>query len=168
MRIGIGVDVHRFVDDAITTGAGTETNRVLVLGGVPFPQEKALRGHSDADAVAHAVSDALLGAAGLGDLGSHFPDTDPRWRGVDSLLLLSQCAQIAARAGWRFVNADCTVVAERPKMAPMREEMITRLTNAVGGPVHVKATRPEGLGSLGRVEGIGCIAVALLERADPS
>jgi 2-C-methyl-D-erythritol 2,4-cyclodiphosphate synthase len=162
-RIGIGVDVHPF-DSGSPTSA---PQRGLVLGGVHFPGARPLRGHSDADALAHAVSDAILGAAGLGDLGAHFPDTDERWRGADSLTLLGRCASLAAADGWRLVNADCTVVAEEPKLAPARAEMIGLLSVAAGGPVHVKATRPEGLGSLGRLEGIGCVAVALLERHPP-
>ncbi|MCU1492931.1 MAG: ispF [Acidimicrobiaceae bacterium] len=158
-RIGIGVDVHPFDgDDEARPG------RQLVLGGVVFAGETPLRGHSDADAVAHAVADAILGAAGLGDLGAHFPDTDERWQGADSLQLLAECSALAGVDGWRLVNADCTVVAERPKLAPAREEMIVLLSTAAGGPVHVKATRPEGLGSLGRLEGLGCMAIALLER----
>jgi 2-C-methyl-D-erythritol 2,4-cyclodiphosphate synthase len=159
-RIGIGVDVHPFDGGE---DAGPE-GRMLVLGGVAFPGERPLRGHSDADAVAHAVADAILGAAGLGDLGMHFPDTEEAWRGADSLALLGECASLAGSDGWQLVNADCTVVAERPRLAPVRAEMIGLLSAAAGGPVHVKATRPEGLGSLGRLEGIGCLAVALLER----
>lgn len=154
-RVGIGIDVHPFTD---------EPGRTLVLGGVPFPDERALQGHSDADAVAHAVADAILGAAGLGDLGVHFPDTDPRWRGSDSLELLARCVGLARASGWQVRNADCTVFAERPKIAPAREEMMARLGQVVGAPVHVKGTRPEGLGALGRVEGIACLAVALLTR----
>ncbi len=157
-RIGLGVDVHPFVD------ASDEEERALVLGGVPFPGERALRGHSDADVVAHAVADAILGAAGLGDLGQHFPDTDVRYRGVQSLTLLAEVAALARQAGWRLVNADCTLVGERPKVAAHRDEMAVRLSAAAQGPVHVKATRPEGLGSLGRVEGLACFAVALLEQ----
>jgi len=157
-RIGLGVDLHRFAADATAPG------RPLVLGGHVFAGETPLVGHSDADVVAHAVGDGILGAAGLGDLGLHFPDTDARWRGADSLEILRQCVALAAVDGWRVVNGDCTVVCERPKLAPAREEMMERLSAAAGGPVHVKATRPEGLGSLGRVEGIACLAVVLLER----
>ena len=158
LRVGLGVDLHRFA-------AGAETDDgPLVLGGVHFAGERPLVGHSDADAIAHAVADAVLGAAGLGDMGDHFPDTDPAWRGADSMGLLSAAVAAAAGAGWRFVNADCTLVAERPRVAAVRDEMVARLSGAAGGPVHVKATRPEGLGSLGRVEGVACLAVALLER----
>lgn len=158
-RIGLGVDLHRFADAPSGTGG-----RDLVLGGVTFAGELPLVGHSDADAIAHAVGDAILGAAGLGDLGMHFSDTDPTWQGVDSLVILAGCAKLAKDAGWRVVNADCTIVAERPRVAPVREEMITRLSAAAGAPVHVKATRPEGLGTLGRVEGVACLAVVLLDR----
>jgi 2-C-methyl-D-erythritol 2,4-cyclodiphosphate synthase len=157
LRVGLGVDLHRFVD-------GPAADQPLVLGGVTFPDERGLVGHSDADAVAHAVTDAVLGAAGLGDMGTHFPDTDPAWRGADSLELLSAAVAAASSAGWRFVNADCTLVAERPHVAEAAAEMVRRLSAAAGGPVHVKATRPEGLGSLGRVEGVACLAVALLAR----
>lgn len=151
MRVGIGVDVHPFADD-----------RPLVLGGVRFEGERGLAGHSDADAVAHAVADALLGAAGLGDLGAHFPDTDPQWAGADSLGLLAEVARRLAAAGWRTGNVDCSVVLEAPRLAPHRAEMESRLSAAAGGPVSVKATRPEHLGALGRGEGVACLAVALV------
>jgi 2-C-methyl-D-erythritol 2,4-cyclodiphosphate synthase len=157
-RVGLGIDLHRF-EEAVEA-------RPLVLGGVRFEGERGLVGHSDADVVAHAVADAILGAAGLGDIGTHFPDTDERWRGADSLQLLAEVARRVADAGWRLVNADCTLVGERPKVAPAREEMARLVSAAAGGPVQVKATRPEGLGSLGRVEGLACLAVALLERDD--
>jgi 2-C-methyl-D-erythritol 2,4-cyclodiphosphate synthase len=156
-RIGLGVDVHPFLEEGTDPG-----ERVLVLGGVHFPGERPLVGHSDADAVAHAVGDAILGAAGLGDLGMHFPDSDPVWKGADSLTILAGCVALAKEAGWKVVNADCTVVTERPKVAPVRDEMIARLSAVAGAPIHVKATRPEGLGTLGRVEGIACLAVVLL------
>lgn len=158
-RIGVGIDVHPFA-----AAGEADDDRRLVLGGVEFPGHNPLRGHSDADAVAHAVADAMLGAAALGDLGAHFPDTDARWLGADSLTLLAACAELVAAEGWQLVNADCTVVAEQPKLAPARAAMIDRLSAAAGGPVHVKATRPEGLGSLGRLEGIACMAIALLQR----
>lgn len=153
-RTGIGIDVHPFSPDG---------GRRLVLGGVSFPGENGLEGHSDADVVAHAVSDAMLGAAALGDIGMHFPDSDEQWRGADSLYLLAEVAKRVMAAGYRLVNADCTVVAERPRISAMREEMMTKLSTAANGPVHVKATRPERLGALGRVEGIACVAVASLE-----
>ncbi len=163
LRIGLSVDIHAF-DPTAEPGSP----RCLVLGGVVFPGEVPLRGHSDADAVAHAVGEAMLGAAGLGDLGSHFPDDDPLWLGADSLALLAACAALVAADGWALANADCTLVAERPRVAPVRAEMMARLAKAARGPVHVKATRPEGLGSLGRGEGVACYAVALLQRAGGS
>lgn len=156
LRVGQGFDVHPFAPEA--------ADRVLVLGGVVFPGERGLLGHSDADVVTHALADGVLGAAGLGDLGAHFPDTDPRWRGADSLDLLAECVRLASASGYRLVNADCTVVCERPKLAPHRDQMIANLSLAANAAVHVKATRPEGLGSLGRVEGIACFAVVLLEQ----
>ena len=155
-RVGIGIDVHRFGDDP---------GRPLVLGGVVFPGEAGLEGHSDADVVAHAVCDALFGAAGLGDIGLHFPDSDESWRGADSLGLLAEAAERVRRAGYRLVNADWSVVTERPRLASMRDEMMVKLSAAAGGPVHVKATRPESLGALGRVEGIACFAVATIEES---
>jgi 2-C-methyl-D-erythritol 2,4-cyclodiphosphate synthase len=157
-RIGLGVDLHRFAEPGAAEG------RELILGGVRFPGEQALVGHSDADAIAHAVGDAILGAAGLGDLGTHFPDTDPKWHGADSLAILTECTRLAAVEGWRLVNADCTILADRPRIAPARAEMVDRLSAAAGAPIHVKATRPEGLGALGRVEGVACLAVVLLAR----
>jgi 2-C-methyl-D-erythritol 2,4-cyclodiphosphate synthase len=153
VRVGLGIDAHRFSDD---------TDRVLVLGGVEFVGERGLEGHSDADAVAHACADALLGAAALGDLGAHFPDTDPRWAGADSLELLRQVAGLVRADGWEPGNVDCTLVLEAPKVAPHRERMQERLTGAVGAPVHVKATRAEQMGALGRGEGVACWAVALV------
>jgi 2-C-methyl-D-erythritol 2,4-cyclodiphosphate synthase len=156
MRVGLGIDVHPFA-------AATDQRR-LVLGGVVFEGELGLRGHSDADVVAHACSDALLGAAGLDDLGHHFPDTDPRWKDADSITLLTEVAAIVRRAGWEPVNIDCSVVCEAPRLAPRRAAMCERLTAAVGADVTVKATRPEQLGSLGRGEGIACLAVALVDR----
>ncbi len=155
LRVGQGLDVHAFSDDPA---------RPLVLGGVAITGEGArgLDGHSDADAVSHAVADAVLGAAGLGDLGRHMPDTDDRWSGADSLDILRRVVSLAADAGWAPVNADCTVVAERPRLAPHVPTMAARLSEALGAPVNVKATRAEGLGALGRAEGIACTAVVLL------
>ncbi|MGD9797267.1 MAG: 2-C-methyl-D-erythritol 2,4-cyclodiphosphate synthase [Acidimicrobiia bacterium] len=154
-RVGMGFDVHPFSEDA---------DRVLVLGGVTFPGEVALSGHSDADVVAHAAADALLGAAGLGDIGMHFPDTDPTLAGADSIELLRRVAAMVRGEGWSVANVDCSVVAERPRLADRRDAMQERLTSAVGSPVTVKGRRAEGLGALGRGEGIACYAVALLER----
>ena len=159
MRVGHGFDVHAFSPDP---------ERRLVLGGVSFEGHRGLTGHSDADVVAHAVADALLGPAGLGDLGRHFPDTDPEWAGVDSLHLLGEVVLRVARAGWRPVNADCTVVLEAPALAPHRSLMEERLGAALRAPVTVKASRAEGLGALGRGEGIACWTVALLEPVVPS
>ena len=156
IRVGLGFDVHPFTPDA-------EAGRPLILAGVAFPGEPALAGHSDADVVAHAVADAILGAAGLGDLGLHFPDSDPAWRDADSIRLLAETARLAAADGWRVVNVDCSVVLEAPRLAPHRAAMQARLRAAVGGAVSVKAKRAEGLGALGRGEGIACYAVALLE-----
>ncbi|HZQ28764.1 MAG TPA: 2-C-methyl-D-erythritol 2,4-cyclodiphosphate synthase [Acidimicrobiales bacterium] len=153
MRVGSGFDVHPFSDDP---------GRALVLGGVVFEGERGLAGHSDADAVAHAVADALLGAAGLGDIGTHFPDTDPAWAGADSVALVHQVAGLVRDAGWQAANVDCTVVLEAPKLAPRRAEMERTLSEAVGAPVTVKGKRAEGLGALGRGEGVACFAVALL------
>ena len=153
VRVGQGFDVHAFSDDP---------TRALVLGGVTFAGEPGLIGHSDADAVAHACADALLGAAGLGDIGQHFPDTDERWRGADSIALLGEVARLVAGAGYEIGNVDCAVVCERPKLAPMRDEMQRRLTEAVGAPVTVKGNRAEGLGAIGRAEGIACFAVAVV------
>ena len=164
-RVGLGVDVHPFAEPTPDGPAEPAAIASWSSGASRFPGERALRGHSDADVVAHASPTPILGAAGLGDLGVHFPDTDERWRGADSLVLLRTVVERAAAEGWRVVNADCTVVGERPKIVARREEMVARLSEAAGAPVHVKATRPEGLGSLGRVEGIACLAVVLLERS---
>ncbi|HUR17589.1 MAG TPA: 2-C-methyl-D-erythritol 2,4-cyclodiphosphate synthase [Acidimicrobiales bacterium] len=159
-RVGHGFDVHPFSDDP---------ERPLILGGVAFDEEgRGLTGHSDADVVAHAVADALLGAAGLGDLGSHFPDEDPAWAGADSLALLAEVVKRVGDAGYRPGNADCSVVLDAPRLAPHRRDMEARLGAAVGCPVSVKATRPEGLGALGRGEGIACWAVALVQPSDDS
>ncbi len=153
VRVGQGFDVHAFVDDP---------TRVLVLGGVVFDGEKGLAGHSDADVVAHACADALLGAAGLGDIGQHFPDTDERWRGADSIELLRVVASKVRDAGYEPGNVDAAVVCERPKLAPRRTEIEANLSSAVGAPVTVKGNRAEGLGAIGRVEGIACFAVAIV------
>lgn len=155
MRIGQGLDIHAFSDDPA---------RPLVLGGVTIPGATGLAGHSDADAVVHACIDALLGAAGLGDIGTLYPDTDATFAGVDSIALLGDTMRRLAADGWIVHNLDCTVVAEAPKLAPHRSEMRAILEGAVGAPVNVKATRAEGLGALGRVEGIMCTAVALIGR----
>lgn len=155
IRVGQGFDIHPFSDDP---------SRPLVLGGITFPGEKGLVGHSDADAVAHAITDALLGAAGLGDIGLHFPDTDPAWRGANSMNLLAATVTLVRDRGWSIANVDTSVVLETPKLAPYRGAMVEALTETVGAPVSVKAKRAEGLGAVGRREGIACFAVALLIR----
>jgi 2-C-methyl-D-erythritol 2,4-cyclodiphosphate synthase len=134
-----------------------------VLGGVAF-DGPGLDGHSDADVVAHAAADALLGAAGLGDIGEHFPDTDPRWKGADSLQLLAHVAGLVREAGWAIGNVDCSVVCEAPKLAPQRAAMQANLSTACSAPVSVKGRRAEGLGALGRREGIACWAVAVITK----
>lgn len=154
MRIGQGYDVHRLVE-----------GRKLILGGVDVPYEKGLLGHSDADVLAHAIADALLGAAALGDIGGLFPDTDPRYEGADSLLLLRDTVKAVENAGWRVGNMDATVVAQAPKLKPYIEEMRRRLAEACGvavGQISVKATTEEHLGFTGAGEGIAAQAVCLL------
>ena len=155
MRVGQGFDVHRFSDDP---------DRRTVLAGCTFGGVRGLVGHSDADVIAHACADALLGAAGLGDIGQHFPDTDPEWEGADSMRLLAQVRTLIEADGWIVSNIDCAVVCEQPKLAPRRAEMEENLTDAVGAPVSVKGNRAEGLGALGRSEGIACFASALISR----
>ena len=151
-RVGQGFDVHAFSDDP---------GRALVLGGVAVAGP-GLKGHSDADVVCHAIIDALLGAAGAGDIGTMFPDTSPALEGADSLeLLVRALGRISPP--WRVVNVDCTVIAEAPRLASYRETMERRLGDALGAPVSVKAKRAEALGALGRREGIACLAVVLLE-----
>ena len=156
-RAGIAYDSHRFM----------QSGGRLVLGGVEFPGEPGLIGHSDADVVSHALADALLGAAGLGDIGDHFPDADPRWADADSIDLLRRVAALLAADGWRPVNCDLTVVAERPRLGPVKAAMATRLAGALavdGARVNVKATSNEGMGFIGRGEGIAALAVAQIER----
>lgn len=155
VRVGQGFDVHPFIEDA---------ERPLVLGGVTFDSPRALRGHSDADVVAHACADALFGAAGLGDIGQHFPDTDATWAGADSIELLAEATRRVRAEGWEVGNVDASVVTDHPKMAPERDEMQRILSTAVGAPVSVKGRRPEGLGALGRGEGVACWAVAVITR----
>jgi len=153
VRCGLGVDTHRFAP-----------GRRLVLGGVEVPSERGLAGHSDADVLAHAVTDSILGAAGLGDIGAHFPDTDPRWKDADSLALLREVVALAASAGWAVAHVDATVMLERPKLAPFRDTIAASLAAATGGSVSVKATTGEGMGFVGREEGVAALAVATLER----
>ena len=148
-RVGIGYDSHRFAE-----------GRRLVLGGVEFPGEQGLAGHSDADVVTHAVIDALLGAGGMGDLGTLFPPDDEEWRDADSIDMLGVAI---GRVAGRPVNVDVTVICERPRLDEHRAEMQRRLSEALSAPVSVKATTNEGMGAIGRGEGIACIAVALVE-----
>ena len=155
MRIGCGYDVHRLVE-----------GRRLILGGVEVPYERGLLGHSDADVLTHALMDALLGAAGLGDIGRLFPDSDPAYEGADSVALLREVMERLRTCGLRLGNADMTVIAQRPKLAPYIGEMRRRLAAAMDAPealVNVKATTEEGLGFTGRGEGIAAQAVVLLE-----
>lgn len=154
VRVGQGFDVHR---------VGEDLDRPMVLGGCRFTGP-GLVGHSDGDVVAHAIADALLGAAGLGDLGEHFPDTDPAFEGADSIDLLRRVALDVGAAGWSIGNADCSVVCDAPRLAPMRDQMQARLRDAIGAPVSVKGRRPEGLGALGRGEGIVCFAAVVITR----
>ena len=155
IRVGQGFDVHRTGDDP---------SRPLILGGCTFAGLPGLVGHSDGDAVAHAIADALLGAAGLGDIGQHFPDTDLAFHGADSIELLRQVVAEVTAAGWSVGNADCSVICDQPKLSPVRDEMEGRLAAAVGAPVSVKGRRPEQLGALGRGEGLAVFAVAVLVR----
>ncbi len=157
IRVGMGFDVHPPTDDP---------TRPLVLGGVTFEGACGLAGHSDADVIAHAATDALLGAAGLGDIGSWFPDTDPTLAGADSVVLLARAVEAVRAAGWAPVNVDCVVVLDLPKLAPRRQEMQDRLSAAVGAPVTLKGKRTEGVGSLGRGEGVAAWAVALVSRPE--
>jgi len=155
VRVGQGFDIHRTGDDQ---------DRPMVLGGVEFPGLAGLVGHSDGDAVAHAVTDALLGAAGLGDIGQRFPDTDPSLAGASSLDLLRTVVALVVAEGWTIGNLDCSVVCDSPTLAPMRDQMQQRLSDAVGAPVTVKGRRAEGLGAVGRSEGIVCFASAVITR----
>ncbi len=153
LRIGQGFDVHPWSE---------EPDRVLVLGGVVFPGEQGLDGHSDSDVAAHACTDALFGAAGLGDIGTNFPDTDPQHAGADSVALLRLAAERVLEAGWTIANVDCTLILDRPRLAGVRSEMEVNLAAAVGAPVTVKGKRTEGVSGLqGGVQGH---AVALLWR----
>ena len=157
LRIGIGVDAHAL-----------ERGVPLVLGGVRLDYDRGLAGHSDGDVLAHALTDALLGAAGLGDIGALFPSSDESYRGANSLDLLREAYRQVLEAGWKLVNADCVLVGEKPKIAPYREEMRQRLSEAVGGgEVNVRATTTDQLGFTGRGEGLAAHAVALLESAPP-
>jgi 2-C-methyl-D-erythritol 2,4-cyclodiphosphate synthase len=156
MRIGHGYDVHRLVP-----------GRRLILGGVDIPHETGLLGHSDADVLLHAICDAILGAIGEGDIGRHFPDTDPAYKGASSIMLLQQVMGIAGSRGYRVGNVDATIVAQKPKLAPYISQMVGNIADALGceyDRVNVKATTTEELGFAGRKEGIAAYGVALLER----
>jgi 2-C-methyl-D-erythritol 2,4-cyclodiphosphate synthase len=155
LRVGQGYDVHRLV-----------RGRRLFLGGEEIPFDLGLEGHSDADVILHALGDAMLGAAGLGDLGSYFPPGDPKWKGASSSRLIELIGERVCEAGWRVVNCDLTLLAERPKLAPHRERIRTRVAGLLGidtGAVGLKATTNEGLGAIGRGEGMAAFAVVLLE-----
>ena len=158
MRIGNGYDVHRLVAD-----------RPLVIGGIDIPYEKGLLGHSDADVLTHAVCDALLGAAGLGDIGLHFPDTDDRYKGINSLALLSQSYEMVLRKGYILINMDAVIFAQAPKLAPYRtamQEKIAEILQVSVDCINVKATTTEGLGYIGTGEGIAAMCVVLIDRPE--
>jgi 2-C-methyl-D-erythritol 2,4-cyclodiphosphate synthase len=157
-RIGTGYDVHRLVG-----------GRKLMIGGVDIPYDKGLLGHSDADVLLHAICDAMLGAAGLGDIGRHFPDTAPLYKDISSLMLLEEVRRLLAEAGFRVNNVDATIVAEKPKMAPHIPAMVANIAAAIKvdrSAVNVKATTTEGLGFAGRDEGIAAYAVALIRKVE--
>ena len=160
MRIGMGYDVHKLTE-----------NRDLILGGVKIPWEKGLLGHSDADVLVHAIMDALLGAAALGDIGKHFPDTDPKYEGISSILLLEHVGKLLKSYGYQVGNIDATIIAQKPKMAPHIPQMRENIAKALGITVdrlNVKATTEEGLGFTGQGEGISSQAVCLLETIEQS
>lgn len=158
MRIGMGYDVHRLVED-----------RKMILGGVEIPFEKGLLGHSDADVLTHAIMDSLLGAAALGDIGKHFPDTDPAYKGISSIKLLEHVGKLLEENLYLIGNIDATIIAQRPKVGPYREEMRENIAKALKIPVDkvsIKATTEEGLGFTGREEGIAAQSIVLLETVD--
>jgi len=160
MRVGIGYDVHAF-------GPGDH----VMLGGVRIPHERGVEAHSDGDVLLHALCDALLGAMGLGDIGLHFPDSEPRWRGADSRQFLRHCAKLLAEHHWRLVNADVTVIAEAPRLGLHRDRMRALIAGDLDCEeqrINVKATTHEGIGSLGRAEGLAAQAIVLLAHADAS
>ncbi len=155
MRVGMGYDVHRLVPD-----------RKLILGGVEIDYELGLLGHSDADCLTHAIMDSILGAAAMGDIGKHFPDTDPKYAGADSMVLMGVVRNMIAEAGYRIGNVDATIIAQKPKMAPHIQEMRERIAEVLGveiSRINVKATTEEGLGFTGEGLGIACQSIALLE-----
>jgi len=155
-RVGLGIDFHRFAE-----------GRPLVLGGITIPHTRGLLGHSDADVLTHAVCDALLGAAGLGDIGTHFPETDPAYRGISSLTLLQKVLSLLEIDGWRPINIDATLIAQEPKLTPhfrAMKEMLGEVIHLPPKSIGLKATTSEGMGALGRAEGISAFCVALIER----
>ncbi len=155
-QVGIGYDAHKFID-----------GRPLILGGVTIPYEKGLLGHSDADALCHAISDAILGAAVLGDMGKYFPDSDPQWKNADSLDMLKVCARMAQAKGWKVGNVDATIVCQKPKLAPYLVSMSQMIEETLGiGPdrVNVKAKTTEGMGFEGREEGLSVQVVVLIQK----
>ena len=159
-RIGTGFDAHKFVEA-----------RPFILGGVTIPYEKGLLGHSDADALCHAVSDAILGAAALGDMGKYFPDTDPKWKGADSLVMLKECGRMARAKGWVVSNVDATIVCQKPKLAPYlvpMSQMIEQTLEIGPDRVNVKAKTTEGMGFEGREEGLSVQAAVLLQKEQES
>ena len=160
MRVGSGFDMHAF-------GPGDS----VVLGGVRIPHSRGVVAHSDGDVLLHALVDALLGAAGLGDIGQHFPDSDPEWKGADSRRFVAATLLLLGRRGWRVLNADLTLLAQAPKIAPWRDDMRASVAALLGVPamqVNIKATTPEFLGAIGRSEGLAAMATVLLESAPPA
>jgi 2-C-methyl-D-erythritol 2,4-cyclodiphosphate synthase len=160
MRVGIGYDVHAF-----------QAGDHVTLGGVRIPFTQGVRAHSDGDVVLHALCDALLGAMGLGDIGEHFPDTDPRWKGADSRQFLRHCGVLVREQGWRLVNADLTVLAEAPRLGPYRASMRQHIADDLSSRIdriNIKATTMEGLGAIGRQEGLACQAIVLLAHGEGS
>lgn len=155
MRVGIGYDVHRLVED-----------KPLIIGGVTIPYKLGLLGHSDADVLLHAITDAILGAAALGDIGKHFPDTDPRYKGADSLVLLEESVGLVEKAGFKVVNIDATIIAQEPKMRPYIEDMRRNVAKAIGldiSCINIKATTEEGLGFTGIGQGISSQAICMID-----
>lgn len=155
MRIGIGYDIHRLVK-----------GRPLIIGGLPIAYDKGLLGHSDADVLTHAICDALLGAAGLGDIGTHFPDSDPQYKDICSLTLLTETCRLLTEKGFRIVNLDATLLAEAPRLTPHYPEMQTRLADAMNinaADINIKATTTEGLGVIGKGEGIAAMCIAMID-----
>ncbi|MCK9479037.1 MAG: 2-C-methyl-D-erythritol 2,4-cyclodiphosphate synthase [Firmicutes bacterium] len=158
MRVGIGYDVHKFTN-----------GRALILGGIEIPHKVGLEGHSDADVLSHAIIDSLLGAAALGDIGMHFPDTSGDYKNISSLILLEKTVDLIKKEGYNVANIDCVVTAQSPKLAPFIDQIRKRLADTMGigfGDISVKATSTEGLGFEGRQEGISAYAACLLERSD--